>query len=61
VIRFSAFIRYCGEDYSREHQLLIDFKKALESMRREELYNILIECGVPMNLVWLLTVCLNET
>jgi hypothetical protein len=30
------------------HQLFIDFKKANDSVRREELYNILIEFGVPM-------------
>jgi hypothetical protein len=30
------------------HQLFIDFKTAYDSMRREVLYNILIEFGVPM-------------
>jgi hypothetical protein len=30
-------------------------------MRREVLYNILIEFGVPMNLVRLIKMCLNET
>jgi hypothetical protein len=29
------------------HQLFIDVKKAYESVRREVLYNILIEFGVP--------------
>ena len=29
------------------HQLFIDFKKAYDSVRREVLYNILIEFGVP--------------
>jgi hypothetical protein len=33
------------------HQLFIDFKKADESVRREVLYNILIEFGIPMKLV----------
>jgi hypothetical protein len=32
------------------HQLFIDFKKAYNSVRREVLYNILIESGVPMEL-----------
>jgi hypothetical protein len=32
------------------HQLFIDFKKAYDSVRREVLYSILIEFGVPMNL-----------
>jgi hypothetical protein len=29
------------------HQLFIDFKKAYVSVRREALYNILIEFGIP--------------
>jgi hypothetical protein len=32
------------------HQLFIDFKKAYDSVRREFLYNILIEFGIPMKL-----------
>ena len=32
------------------HQLFIDFKKAYDSVRREVLYNILIEFGIPMKL-----------
>jgi hypothetical protein len=43
------------------HQLLIVFKKAYDSVRREVLYNILIEFGVPMKFVWLIKICLNET
>jgi sorting nexin-29 len=43
------------------HQLFIDFKKAYDSVRREVLYNILIEFGVPMKQVRLLKMCLNET
>ena len=31
------------------HQLFIDFKKAYDSVRREALYNILIEFGTPRN------------
>jgi len=34
------------------HQLFIDFKKAYD--RREVLYNILIEFGIPMKLVRLI-------
>jgi hypothetical protein len=33
------------------HQLFIDFKKAYDSVRREVLYNIFIEFGIPRN--WL--------
>jgi hypothetical protein len=43
------------------HQLFVDFKKAYDSLRREVLYNILIEFGVPMKLVGLIRMCLNET
>ena len=31
------------------HQLFIDFKKAYDSVRREVLYNILVELGIPKN------------
>jgi hypothetical protein len=30
------------------HQLFIDFVKAYDSVRKEVLYNILIEFGIPM-------------
>jgi hypothetical protein len=40
------------------HQLFVDFKKAYDSVRREVLYNILIEFGIPMKLVRLIK---NET
>jgi hypothetical protein len=43
------------------HQLFVDFKKAYDSVRREELYNILREFAVPMKLVRLIKMCLNET
>jgi hypothetical protein len=43
------------------HQPFIDFKKAYDSVRREVLYIILIEFGVPMKLVRLIKMCLNET
>ena len=33
------------------HQLFIDFKKAYDSIRREVLYNILMEFDIPMKLV----------
>jgi hypothetical protein len=43
------------------HQLFIDFRKACDSVRREVLYNILIEFGVPIKLIRLIEICLNET
>jgi hypothetical protein len=44
-----------------EHQLFTDSKKTYDSVRREVLYNILIEFGVPMKLVTLIKICLIET
>ena len=41
------------------HQLLIDFKKDYDSVRRENLYNILIEFGIPKKLVRLIKMCLT--
>jgi hypothetical protein len=43
------------------HQLFIGFKKAYDSVRREDLYNVFIESGIPMKLVRLIKMCLNET
>ena len=43
------------------HQLIVDFKKSYDSVRREALYNILIEFGIPMKLVSLIKMCLTET
>jgi hypothetical protein len=43
------------------HELFIDFKKAYDSVRREVLYNILIEFGVPLKLVRLIKMCLKDT
>jgi hypothetical protein len=42
-------------------QLFIDFKKAYDSVKREILYNILLEFGVSKKLVRLIKMCLNET
>jgi sorting nexin-29 len=43
------------------HQLFIDFKKAYDSVRREALYKIFIEFGIPKKLVRLIKMCLTET
>jgi len=43
------------------YQLFIDFKEAYDSFRREVLCNILIEFGIPMKPVRLITMRLNET
>jgi hypothetical protein len=41
------------------HQLFIDLKKAYDLVRREALYSILIEFGVPMKLLRLIKMYLN--
>jgi len=38
----------------------MDFKKAYDSVRREVLYNVLNECGIPMKQVILIKMCLTE-
>jgi hypothetical protein len=43
------------------HQLFIDFKKAYDSVRREVLYSILTEFGIPRKLAGLIRMCSNET
>jgi hypothetical protein len=50
LIRFSAFVRYWRKKWEYNetvHQLLLDLKKAYDSVRREILYNILISLGHP--------------
>jgi hypothetical protein len=42
------------------HHLFIDFKNAYDSVKREVLYNIRIEFGVPGKLVRRIKMCLNE-
>jgi hypothetical protein len=46
---------------STVRQLFIDFKRAYDSVRREVLYNILIEFGIPRKLDGLIKMRLNET
>jgi len=48
-------------DYNEAvHQLFIDFKEAYDIIRREVLHDILMEFGIPMNLVRLIKMCLTE-
>ena len=42
------------------HHLFLDFKKAYDSDRRKVLYIILTEFGIPMKLIKLMKMCLNE-
>ena len=64
LITYSAFVKYLRkiwEDNDAFHQLFIDFQNAYESVRREVLYNNFNEFGIPMKLVRLIQMCLNET
>jgi hypothetical protein len=64
LIRFSISVTYWRERWEYNgtvHQLFIDFKKAYDSVRREALYNILIEFGIPRELVGLIEMCISET
>jgi hypothetical protein len=63
LIRLSVFIKYWRKKWEYNetfHQLLIDFKKAYDSVRREVVYCMLIDFGVPMKLVKLIKLRLNE-
>jgi len=48
------YLRKKSEYNKVVHQLFTDFKKAYDSVRREVLYNILKEFGIPMQLVQLI-------
>jgi hypothetical protein len=45
---------------ARVHHLFKHFKKSYDSVRREVLYNILIEFRIPMEIVRLIKMCLKE-
>ena len=51
---------YFGIQNTSIYLQITDFKKAYDSVRREVLYNILIEFWIPMKLVRLIKMCLNE-
>jgi hypothetical protein len=53
LIIYFAFVKLLRKKWEHNeaaHQLFIDFKKAYDSVKRELLYNILIESGIPMQL-----------
>jgi hypothetical protein len=57
----TPFFIVTAVETSKLTQLFIDFRKAYDSVSREVLSNILIECGTPMKLVQLIETCLSET
>jgi hypothetical protein len=48
-------------EYNKAVHQLFDFRKAYDSVRREAMYNILIEFGIPKKFVSLVKICLTET
>ena len=64
LIIYSILLKYLRKkwEYNESvHQLFIHFKKAYDSVRREALYNILIEFGIPKKLINLLATKLNPS
>ena len=64
LIMHSAVVQYLRKKWEYTdavYQLLIDFKKACDSVRREVFYNILVEFGICMKMVRVMKMCLNET
>jgi hypothetical protein len=60
IIYINQILEKKLENNETVHQLFIDFVKAYDKVRKEVLYNILIEFGVPVKLVRLIKMCLNE-
>jgi len=42
------------------HQQFLHFQKAYDSVKKEGLYNIWIEFGIPMKPIRLIEMCLNN-
>ncbi|KAJ4439109.1 hypothetical protein ANN_15066 [Periplaneta americana] len=61
MFEFQPILEKKWEYKGTVHQIFIDFKKAYDSVKREVLYNILIEFGIPKKLVRLIKMCLSET
>jgi hypothetical protein len=64
LVIYFAFIKYWEKKWEYNdsaNQLFLEFKKAYDSLRREVLYNIIIEVGFPKKLVRLVKLCLSKT
>jgi len=59
IRRVIKFVKYLRKNGNTSKQCISE--KAYDSMRREVLYNILIEFGIPMKLVRLIKMCLSGT
>jgi Reverse transcriptase (RNA-dependent DNA polymerase). len=61
---YLAFGKYLKKNWkykNKVYQLVIDFEKAYDSIKRESLYDILIKFGIPKKLVRLIKTCLDGT
>jgi len=64
LIIYSAFVKHVRKNWKTMKHCIsyfIDFKRVYDSVRREVLYNILIEFDIPMKLVTFIKMCPNET
>jgi hypothetical protein len=64
LIIHSAFVKCLRKKWAYNkavHQLVIEFKTAYDSVRREVLYISPFYFGIPMKLERKLKMCLNET
>jgi hypothetical protein len=60
---YCAFVKYLRKKWEYNEavdQPFINLKTAYDSVRREVLYNILIQFGISMKLVSLIKVCISE-
>ena len=61
IFRIRQILEKKWEYIEEVHQFFRDFKKAYDSVRRQVLYKILIEFGIPRKLVRLVKMSLTET
>jgi len=60
LIIYSAFVKYMRQNENTVKQCT-RLQESYDSVRREGLYNIIIEFGIPMKLVRLIKMSLTET
>jgi hypothetical protein len=60
ILSICQILQKKWEQNGTVHRLLIDFKKACESVKREVLYNTVLQFGMYKKLVRLIKMCLNE-